>query len=265
MTRTLVLIYGITAYLAFLATVAYTVAWLGDFPVPRTIDSGPEVGTREALVVNVALLLLFAVQHSGMARSGFKRWWVRFVAPSIERSTYVLMASLVLWLVFWQWRPMPDIVWDVQNSVGLVVLWSLYGLGWFTVVFSTFLINHFDLFGLRSVWRRWQERGQSPIGFRAPFLYRLVRHPLLLGFVIAFWSTPRMTAGHLMFSVVSTAYILAAIRLEERDLVRSFGSQYERYRRAVPMLVPVRGRVSLGQESVGEQAATARESGSEHP
>jgi methanethiol S-methyltransferase len=250
----MLLIYGIGVYLMFLATVAYAVAWVGDFLVPRTVDSGPHMDTGRALVIDLSLLLLFAVQHSGMARGGFKRWWTRLVAPSVERSTYVLATNLVLWLMFWQWRPIPTIVWDVHNSAGRFALWALYGLGWATAVSTTFLINHFDLFGLRQVWLRWRGRLQSPIGFRTPLLYRLVRHPLMLGFIVAFWATPRMTAGHLLFSVATTGYILVALRLEERDLLRAYGPQYERYRRAVPMLIPIRRGARAG-EGVGEGKA----------
>lgn len=244
MRRGLTLLFGVLAYLLFLITVVYAVGWVGNFSLPRTIDSGPQAGTATALLIDSALLLLFAVQHSGMARPRFKDWWTRFVPVSIERSTYVLVASLTLWLVFLLWLPIPAVIWNVAGTPGGIVLWGLYGLGWAMVIFSTFLINHFHLFGLQQVWLRWRDRAQSPMEFRTPLLYRLVRHPLMLGFIIAFWATPTMTVGHLLFAVATTGYILVAIQLEERDLVREFGSVYQQYRQRVPMLIPVRSRRS---------------------
>jgi len=245
MGRALSFLYGIVAYLVFLATFLYSIAFVGGFGVPRTIDGGgPRAGMAEALLVNAGLLLLFAVQHSGMARQGFKRWWTRIIPRSVERSTYVLISSLVLILLFWQWRPMPSVVWEVEGEAGRGILWGLFGLGWLIVLVSTFLINHFDLFGLRQVWLRLRERAYEPLEFRTRFLYRYVRHPLLLGFIVAFWAIPTMTLGHLLFAVATTGYMLAAIQLEERDLVRFHGEAYQRYRETTPMLVPVPGKVA---------------------
>jgi protein-S-isoprenylcysteine O-methyltransferase Ste14 len=222
----------------FLAAFLYAIGFVGNLVVPRSIDAGVAAPVGEAVVVNVLLLGLFAVQHSVMARPAFKRWWTRIVPGSVERSTYVLLSSLVLFLLFWQWRTMPALVWDVTSPAGRVGLWALCGLGWATVLASTFMVNHFDLFGLRQVFLAWRGKPYSDIGFRSPLLYRLVRHPIMVGFIIAFWATPTMTAGHLLFAAVTTAYILIALQLEERDLVAALGDQYRDYRRRVPMLVP---------------------------
>lgn len=239
MKRFMVLVYGIVAYAVFFATFLYSIAFVGGFGVPRTVDAGgPSVGIVEALTVNATLLLLFAVQHSVMARPGFKRWWTRVIPRSAERSTYVLLSSLVLALLFWQWRPIETVVWNVEGGVVRDAVWSLFALGWLIVLLSTFMISHTDLFGLRQVWLRWKERRYRPLEFQLSFLYRFVRHPLLLGFVVAFWATPTMTAGHLLFAVATTGYILVGIQLEERDLVRAHGEAYERYRVQTPMLIP---------------------------
>lgn len=236
------LLYGIAAYAAFLVTFLYAIAFIGNLYVPKTIDTGPAAGSlAEALIVNVVLLGIFAVQHSVMARPGFKAVWTRIVPKSVERSTYVLFATAALALLLWQWRPMPEIVWQVENPVAVAVLHGLSGLGWAVLLFSTFLINHFELFGLRQVLARmmgWQL--PQPV-FRTPSLYRYVRHPLYLGFVIAFWAAPVMSLGHLLFSVACTLYILIGILLEERDLVDLFGDQYRHYRRHVSMLIPFLG------------------------
>lgn len=238
MKRFLTIGYGVLCYLVFLLVFLYSVGFVGDFVVPRTVDHGLGASLTEALVVDVALLGLFAVQHSVMARPSFKRWWTRFVPAPIERSTYVLIASLVLALMFWQWRTIPAVIWDVSWHPGRVLLWGLFGLGWLTVLVSTFLINHFDLFGLRQVYLAARGRPYTSLRFRTSMLYRAVRHPLMLGFLVAFWAIPTMTAGHLLFAVATTAYILIAIRLEERDLVAHLGDQYRDYRTRVPMLVP---------------------------
>jgi protein-S-isoprenylcysteine O-methyltransferase Ste14 len=237
-TRFLALGYGVLCYLAFLVVILYSIGFVGDFVVPRTVDHGLSAAAGGALVVNVLLLALFAVQHSLMARPAFKRWWTRFVPATIERSTYVLIASLVLALMFWQWRPMPTVIWDVSWQPGRILLWALFALGWVTVLVSTFLINHFDLFGLRQVYLAWRNAPYTNLRFRTSMLYRAVRHPLMLGFLVAFWATPTMTAGHLLFAVATTGYILIAIRLEERDLTAQLGEQYRDYRTRVPMLVP---------------------------
>lgn len=204
----------------------------------HTVDHGVAAPIGQALAVNVLLLALFAAQHSVMARPAFKRWWTGFVPQPIERSTYVLLASLVLILLYWQWRTMPAVVWDVRSWVVRFGLYALFWLGWATALAATFVINHFELFGLRQIVLAWRAKPYSELGFRITLLYRLVRHPLMLGFIIAFWATPTMTAGHLLFAAVTTGYILIALQLEERDLATELGDQYRQYRRNVPMLLP---------------------------
>jgi protein-S-isoprenylcysteine O-methyltransferase Ste14 len=237
-TRVLIIGYGSMAYLTFPAAFVYAIGFLGNIGVPRSVDNGIAASLGEALTVNLALLGLFAVQHSVMARPGFKRWWTRFVAPSVERSTYVLIASGVLFVVFWQWRTMPAVVWEVTSPIGRAAVWALFWLGWVTAFATTFMISHFELFGLRQAYLAWRGKPQIDPGFRTPLLYRLIRHPLMVGFLIAFWSAPTMTAGHLLFAVATTGYILIAVQLEERDLAASLGTPYLEYRRRVPMLVP---------------------------
>lgn len=238
MHRSLALGYGAFCYLVFLAVFVYSIGFVGDFVVPRSVDRGIDASMTEAIIVNLALLGLFAVQHSVMARPTFKRWWTRFVPPAVERSTYVLLASLVLALLFWQWRTMPTKIWDVTWQPGRVLLWAVFALGWVTVLLSTFLINHFDLLGLRQVYLAWRGTPYTKLGFRSSMLYRTVRHPIMLGFLVAFWATPTMSAGHLLFAIATSAYVLAAIRLEERDLIADLGDQYRDYRSRVPMLIP---------------------------
>ncbi len=238
MTRLLAVGYGVVCYVVFLAAFLYSIGFVGDFVVPRTVDNGVTAGAWEAFIVNVLLLGLFAVQHSGMARPAFKRWWTRFVPSVIERSTYVLLASLILFLLFWQWRTMPPVVWDVTWQPGRIALWVLFWLGWATVLLSTFMIGHFDLFGLKQVYAAWRGRPRTDTGFRSPLLYRVVRHPIMLGFIIAFWATPTMTAGHLLFALATTGYILIAVQFEEQDLTATLGEPYRDYRKRVPMLVP---------------------------
>ena len=236
--RLLALPYGVICYVIFLGTFLYAVGFVGNLVVPKSIDSGLEVPLAEAVTIDVLLLGLFAIQHSLMARPSFKRWWTRFVSPPIERSTYVLASSLLLALIFWQWRPMPASVWDLHQPVALIALWTLFGLGWVTVLISTFLIDHFDLFGLRQVFLYATGRPTPPVPFRTTALYRFVRHPIMLGFVIAFWATPVMTWGHLLFASLTTAYIVIGVQLEERDLRTAFGRTYEEYREQVSMIVP---------------------------
>lgn len=239
MARFLALAYAVLNYLVFLLVFLYAVGFVGDLVVPRTVDHGLGAPTGQAIVVDVLLLGLFAVQHSVMARPALKRWWTRLVPPDIERSTYVLASNLVLALLFWQWRPIPATIWDIAAPVGRTALWVLFWIGWAIALASTFMISHFDLFGLRQVYLAWREQPYDPVGFRASALYRVVRHPLMLGFVIAFWATPTMTAGHLLFAAATTGYIVVAVQLEERDLVGVLGEEYQQYRRRVPMLVPV--------------------------
>jgi protein-S-isoprenylcysteine O-methyltransferase Ste14 len=230
--------YGTLSYLIFFGTFLYALGFVGNFGVPRTLD-GVASGPRwSAFAVDAGLLALFAVQHSVMARRWFKDWWTRVVPGTLERSTYVLFSSLALLLLFWQWRPLGGVVWSVEEPAGRLVLWALFAFGWGLVLVSTFLINHFDLFGLRQVWLYLLGRPYTALTFGAPGPYRLVRHPLYVGWLFAFWMTPTMTLAHLLFSVATTAYILVAIQFEERDLAREHGESYERYRRAVPMLVP---------------------------
>jgi len=231
-------IYGSVSYLIFLATFLYAIGFIGNFGVPRTLDGTRSGSFAVAVLIDVGLLTLFAVQHSVMARPGFKRWWTRIVPKPVERSTYVLFSSLALILMFWQWQPLGGVVWSIEDPFGSLVLRMLFAFGWALVLVSTFLINHFDLFGLRQVWLYLRNRPYTALHFGTPGPYRLVRHPLYVGWLFAFWSTPTMTLAHLLFSVATTAYILIAIQLEERDLVREHGESYESYRRSVPMLIP---------------------------
>ena len=233
-------LFGAVAYLTFLFTILYAIGFVEGLVVPKDIDTGPKSPVLEALAINLALMSLFAVQHSVMARNSFKQWWTQFIPKPVERSTYVLLASLTLLLLFWQWRPMPAVIWHVEEPEMAVAITGLSFVGWVIVFTSTFLINHFELFGLHQVANHLAGREMSPPVFRTPLLYKFVRHPIYLGFIIAFWAAPTMTAGHLLFAAVTTAYIFVGILLEERDLTAMFGDDYRRYRERVSMLLPWR-------------------------
>ena len=239
MNAILTVAYGLLAYVFFLATFLYAIAFVGNLPVPKAIDSGAAAPLVQALVVNVLLLGLFAVQHSVMARPAFKRWWVRFVPAPIERSTFVLVSSLVLALLFWKWQPLPERIWSIEAPAGRIAMQALFWAGWLIVLSSTFMINHFDLFGLRQVYLRLKNEPYRPLPFVKVALYRFVRHPIMLGFLIAFWATPDMSVGHLVFALATTGYIFIGIFLEERDLRRAHGEAYEAYRQEASMILPL--------------------------
>ena len=236
--RVLAVGYGVIAYLAFLAAFGYTIGFLAGTGVPKGVDDGTPGPGLTAVLINAGLLGLFAVQHSVMARPWFKRWWTRLVPPAIERSTYVLVASLVVGLLLWQWRPLPDMVWSVEVGWARGLLWTLSVAGWAVLGISTFLIGHFDLFGLRQVLARARRREYAEPGFRQPLFYRVVRHPLMVGFLIAFWAAPDMSVGRLLFAGMASGYILVAVRFEEHDLGRQLGEPYLRYMRRVPRFIP---------------------------
>ncbi len=238
MNRFLALSYGAVSYILFLAVFVYAIGFVGDVAVPRSVDNGIPASPLDAITIDLLLLALFAVQHSVMARPAFKRWWTRYVPAPIERSTYVLFASLVLAIVLWQWRSIPAVVWELTSAPARLAVWTLFWLGWVIVLASTFMISHFELFGLRQVFAVWRGEPQRQSGFRTTLFYRVVRHPLNLGFLTAFWAAPTMTAGHLLFAMVTTAWILIAMHLEERDLLAALGARYADYRRRVPMVIP---------------------------
>jgi methanethiol S-methyltransferase len=239
MGRIAAFLFGVVAYLVFFGTIFYAVGFVAGMVVPKDIDDGTVGPAVESVIINLVLMSLFAVQHSVMARKPFKRWWTQFVPHSIERSVYVLLASLCLILLFWQWRPMPAVVWQVADPAATALI-ALSLVGWLLVLTSTFLINHFELFGLHQVVVNLAGRTMPETRFKTPVIYKVVRHPIYLGFIIAFWATPVMTVGHLLFAAVTTAYIFVGIFLEERDLVAQFGEQYQRYRAQVGMLIPFR-------------------------
>jgi len=239
MSRILAFLYGVISYLVFLGSFLYAIGFVGNIVVPKSIDSGIPGPFVPSLIIDAALLGLFAIQHSVMARPGFKRRWTKFIPEPIERSTYVLFSSLLLILMFWQWRPILSVVWNVTNPFGSLVLTAVFWAGWLLVLASTFVINHFDLFGLRQVYLFLKGKQYTSLVFRKRLFYKLVRHPLLLGFMIAFWATPKMSLGHLVFAIATTAYMLIAIQLEERDLANIHGESYREYQREVSMLIPL--------------------------
>lgn len=238
--RFIAFLYGLAAYAVFFASFLYAIGFVSGLVVPKTIDTGPALPITEALIVNILLMSLFAAQHSVMARRQFKEWWTQYVPKSVERSTYVLFASLVLVLLFWQWRPIPTVLWHVANPQIAMAIIGLSFVGWLIVLTSTFLINHFELFGLHQVVNNLSGRPMPVPRFRTPLFYKLVRHPIYLGFIVAFWAVPIMTVGHLLFAAVTTAYIIVGILLEENDLIDMFGDDYRHYRNRVSMLIPWR-------------------------
>ena len=235
-------LYGVVAYGFTLVALLYLIGFTGNLVVPKSIDSGVAGPLLQSVIVDTMLIALFAIQHSVMARPGFKRWWTRIVPPSVERSTYVLFASFALLLLYWQWQPIPTPVWTVDNPALAGAIDGIFWLGWIVLVASTFMLSHFELFGLSQVFMRLFGKSPSEAKFRTPLLYRHVRHPIYLGILLAVWATPAMTAGHLLYALLITAYILLGIQLEEHDLIQQFGDQYRRYRKHAAMLVPLPGR-----------------------
>lgn len=240
MGRIISFLYGVLAHLGFLVAFLYLVGFLGNFVVPKSIDSGQAGPVGQALLINVILIAVFGIPHSVMARPGFKQWWTKVVPQHIERSTYVMISNLLVALLMWQWQPMVGVIWNVEHPAGASVLWGLFGIGWVMIVLTSFVINHFDLFGSRQVYLHLRGMEYTPLEFKAKWIYKYIRHPLMLGWIIAFWSTPQMSAGHLVFAVGTTVYILIAIQFEERDLVKYHGEDYENYRRKVSMLIPLK-------------------------
>ncbi len=255
MGRLIALLYGLAAYCVFFVTFLYAIAFVADLAVPKTIDSGTAGSQAEAVIVNLLLMSVFAIQHSVMARKQFKQWWTQYVPKSVERSTYVLFASLALALLFWQWRPMPALVWQIADPQIALAATGLSFLGWLIVLTGTFLINHFELFGLQQVASNLTGSAIPAPRFRTPLLYQFVRHPIYLGFIIAFWAAPTMTVGHILFASVTTAYIVVGILLEERDLVELFGDDYRRYKNRVSMLVPWRKSAGSGLGPIAAPSA----------
>jgi methanethiol S-methyltransferase len=238
MKKSLYLLYGVVCYLAFFGTILYAIGFVGNLFVPKTIDGDPQTSLMVAILIDTSLLLLFALQHSIMARPTFKRWWTRIIPEALERSTFVLLSSLCLILLMWKWQPLGGIVWSVENDVAKTILLIAYLSGWGIVFISTFLINHFDLFGLRQTWMYFRGKPYTQLVFRLPGFYKIVRHPLYVGFLVAFWSASTMTFTHLLFAILTTGYILVAIRFEEKDLIKQFGEKYIDYKKVAPMLLP---------------------------
>lgn len=254
MNRVTGLLYGLISYAIFFATFLYAIGFAGNILVPKGIDSIPNVPLTQALLINLGLLGIFAIQHSVMARPAFKRWLTRYIPESMERSTYTLVSSLLLIALFWLWEPMGGVVWQIENTLGVALMYGGFAFGWLLVLVSTFLINHFDLFGLRQVWLNFRNKSYTPLQFKLRSAYRFVRHPLYLGWLFAFWCIPTMTVAHLVFAVATTAYILIAIQLEERDLM-DMHPEYAAYRKRVPMIIPfIRKRIGKREQLLGAEA-----------
>lgn len=239
MKKSIIFIYGIIAYLVFLIAFLYAIGFVGNIFVSKSIDSGAQTTLFSSLLINVILLSVFALQHSIMARPVFKKWFTTIISPAMERSTYILLSSLALLLIYWQWQPINAIVWKTENEIVSNVIIGIFYLGWFVVLLSTFMINHFELFGLAQIFDNLKNKQTANPKFQTNYLYKIVRHPIMLGFVIAFWATPVMTVGHLLFAIVTTLYILIAVKyLEEKDLRKFIGEKYETYQKEVPMIIP---------------------------
>ncbi|MFT5253173.1 MAG: protein-S-isoprenylcysteine O-methyltransferase Ste14 [Flavobacteriales bacterium] len=239
MKKSIILLYGIVAYFVFLIAFLYAIGFVGNIIVPKSIDSGTETTLFTSLFINVILLSVFALQHSIMARPTFKKWFTSIISPAMERSTYILLSSLALLLIYWQWQPITTIIWEIENNIAINVLTGIFFLGWLIVLLSTFMINHFELFGLAQIFDNLKNRQTPNPKFQTNYLYKIVRHPIMLGFIIAFWATPTMTVGHLLFTTVTTVYILIAVKyLEEKDLRKFIGEKYETYQKEVPMIIP---------------------------
>ncbi|MGK0317567.1 MAG: protein-S-isoprenylcysteine O-methyltransferase Ste14 [Saprospiraceae bacterium] len=239
MKKSIILLYGIVAYFVFLIAFLYAIGFVGNIIVPKSIDSGTETTLFTSLFINVILLSVFALQHSIMARPTFKKWFTTIISPAMERSTYILLSSLALLLIYWQWQPITTIIWEIENNIAINVLTGIFFLGWLIVLLSTFMINHFELFGLAQIFDNLKNRQTPNPKFQTNYLYKIVRHPIMLGFIIAFWATPTMTVGHLLFTTVTTVYILIAVKyLEEKDLRKFIGEKYETYQKEVPMIIP---------------------------
>jgi protein-S-isoprenylcysteine O-methyltransferase Ste14 len=264
MSRIVIFAYGVASYLVFLGVFVYAIGFIGGFLTPTTLDGPPNRPLAEALAIDLALLAAFALQHSGMARPAFKRWWTQVVPEAAERSTYVLLSSLALVALFALWEPIGGVVWTAPEGFARSAVLGLYFFGWMLLLYTTFLIDHFDLFGLAQVWRHLRRQSYRPPQFRTPSVYRLVRHPLYVGWLVIFWAAPVMTVAHLVFAVMTTAYILIAIRLEERDLVSVFGGEYVEYRRRTPMLIPGIGASGSGKLASGT-AASGKAASAGHP
>ncbi|MCC6695577.1 MAG: isoprenylcysteine carboxylmethyltransferase family protein [Candidatus Hydrogenedentes bacterium] len=236
--RIIVFLYGTLCYIMFLGVFLYAIGFIGNIMVPNSLDAEPRLSFWTALAINVALLAVFALQHSIMARKSFKKWWTRYVPKAAERSTYVLFTNVALALMFWQWQPMGGTVWAIEHPAGKAIMYGVFAFGWLIVLASTFMINHFDLFGMRQVWLHLRGKEYTPLKFRTPFFYKHIRHPLYLGWFCAFWGTPTMSMAHFVFAVMTTAYILIAIQLEERDLMNEHGRKYMEWRKITPMFIP---------------------------